>query len=388
MRMLVLGAGMQGSACAYDLLSNTDHEVVIADLHPDHLPPFLRPYQGSERLTLVRLDANDRAAVRGVMKGAAAVMSAFPYYLNLGMAVAAVESGAHFCDLGGNTEIVLRQKELHPRAQQRGVSVIADCGLAPGMVNILAGHGIRQLDRPAAVYIKVGGLPQHPEPPLNYQIVYSIEGVLDYYTTPSWVLRDGEPAQVRALSEVEEVEIPGVGTLEAFHTAGGLSTMAQSYQGKLRTMEYKTLRYPGHARIMEAVRDLGLLDLEPVQVDGHPVVPRHLFIAITGPRLRKDPRTSPDLVALRVEVEGEKDGEEVRLRWDLLDRLDPTTGITAMMRTTGFSLAITGALQAGGRIPPGVWTPDEVVPAEEYIAALGERGVNIRAERQAFSPML
>jgi lysine 6-dehydrogenase len=387
MRMLVLGAGMQGSACAYDLLANTDHDVVIADLHPDALPPFLEPYRGSERLTLVRLDANNRAAVRGVMNGAAAVMSAFPYYLNLGMSVAAVDSGAHFCDLGGNTEIVLRQKELHQRAQQRGVSVIADCGLAPGMVNILAGHGIRQLDRPTAVYIKVGGLPQNPEPPLNYQIVYSLEGVLDYYTTPSWVLREGQPVQMRALSEIENLEFPGVGVLEAFHTAGGLSTMAQSFAGKLYTMEYKTLRYPGHARTMEAIRDLGLLEREPVQVEGHPVVPRQLFMATAGPRLRKDPRTSPDLVALRVEVEGEKDGEEVRFRWDLLDRLDPVTGLTAMMRTTGFSLAITGALQAAGRIPSGVWTPDEAVPAEDYIAALAERGVNIRGERKAFSPV-
>jgi lysine 6-dehydrogenase len=127
--------------------------------------------------------------------------------------------------------------------------------------------------------------------------------------------------------------------------------------------------------------------LEPVQVDGQPVVPRQLFIATAGPRLRKDPRTSPDQVALRVEVEGEKDGEDVRLRWDLLDRFDSATGMTAMMRTTGFSLAITGALQAAGRIPPGVWTPDEAVPAPEYISALAERGVNIRAERQAFSPV-
>lgn len=387
MRMLVLGAGMQGSACAYDLLSKTGHEVVIADLNPDNLPSFLQPYRGSERLSLVRLDANDRAAVRAVMDGAAAVMSAFPYYLNLGMAVAALDSGAHFCDLGGNTEIVLQQKALHERARQHGVSIIADCGLAPGMVNILAGHGIRQLDRPAAVYIKVGGLPQHPEPPLNYQIVYSIEGVLDYYTTPSWVLRDGEPAQVRALSEVEELEFPDVGTLEAFHTAGGLSTMAQSYQGKLRTMEYKTLRYPGHARTMEAIRELGLLDLDPVQVDGHPVVPRHLFIATTGSRLRKDPSTSPDQVVLRVEVEGEQEGEQVRLRWDLLDRFDATTGMTAMMRTTGFSLAITGALQAAGQIAPGVWTPDEAVPADDYIAALAERGVNIQAGRQALAAL-
>lgn len=387
MRMLVLGAGMQGSACAYDLLADTDHDVVIADLNPDSLPDFLQPYRESGRLTAVRVDANDRSAVRGAMEGAAAVMSAFPYYLNLGMAVAALDSGAHFCDLGGNTEIVLRQKELHERAWQRGVSIIPDCGLAPGMANILAGHGIRQLDRVDAVYIKVGGLPQRPEPPLNYQVVYSLEGVLDYYTTPSWVLRESEPVQVQALSEIEDLQFPGVGTLEAFHTAGGLSTMAQSFRGRLRTMEYKTLRYPGHAQTMEAIRELGLLDLEPVQVGGASVVPRQLFIATAGPRLRKNPRMSPDLVALRVEVEGEKDGEEVRLRWDLLDRFDPSTGITAMMRATGFSLAITGTLQVAGRIPPGVWTPDEAVPAEDYIAALAQRGVNIQAERQALSPV-
>src|SRR5690606_4574117 len=108
-------------------------------------------------------------------------------------------------------------------------------------------------------------LPQHPEPPLNYQIVYSLEGVLDYYTTVSWILRDGELRQVDALSEVEPVEFPTpVGTLEAFHTAGGLSTLPWTYQGRVRSMEYKTLRYPGHAAIMRAIRELGLLRLEPV----------------------------------------------------------------------------------------------------------------------------
>jgi lysine 6-dehydrogenase len=382
MRMLVLGAGQQGSACAYDLLKHTDHDVVLADVSVDSLREALQPYLGG-RLTTLRLDANDRAAVRDAMEGAAAVMNAFPYYFNLGMTVAAIDSGAHYCDLGGNTDIVLQQKGLHERAREKGVSAVPDSGLAPGMVNILAEHGIRQLDTVAAVRIKVGGLPQHPEPPLNYQIVYSLEGVLDYYTTLSWVLRDGRPTQVKALSEIEELEFPGVGTLEAFHTAGGLSTMAQRYEGKVPTMEYKTLRYPGHAKAMETIRDLGLLDLEPVDVKGERVVPRDAFMAVVGPRLKKDPRTSPDLVALRVEVEGEKDGEPLLLRWDLLDRFDAGTGITAMMRTTGFSLAITGALQAAGDVEPGVWTPDEGVPAAAYIAALRERGVEIRETRLA-----
>src|SRR5690606_15810726 len=301
MRMLVLGAGQQGSACAYDLLTHTGAEVVLADRHVDRVPPFLEPYEGS-RLTVASVDAQDGVAVREVMEGAVATMCALPYYFNPAMTAAAIEVGSHFCDLGGNTAIVMRQKEMHAEARDRGVSVVADCGLAPGMVNILAEEGIRRLDHPRAVRIKVGGLPQHPEPPLDYQVVYSLEGVVDYYTTLSWILRDGQPLQVEALSEVEELEFPGAGRLEAFHTAGGLSTMAQRYAGRVETMEYKTLRYPGHARIMRAVRELGLFDTEPVEVRGVRVVPRELFLAVAGPRLRRDPRESPDLVALRGEV--------------------------------------------------------------------------------------
>lgn len=377
MRMLVLGAGLQGSACAYDLLQNPAvTEVRLADLHIGHLPDFLAPYSG-HRLIPTPLDARDRTAVLAVMRESDAVMSALPYYLNLDMTRCAVEAGVHFCDLGGNTEIVFQQKELDAAAQAIGCSIIPDCGLAPGMVNILAEHGIRQMDETSSVRIYVGGLPQHPEPPLNYQIVYSLEGVLDYYTTLSWVVRDGERRQVKALSEVEQVQFPApVGELEGFHTAGGLSTMAFRYEGKIPSMEYKTLRYPGHAHIMEAVREMGLLETEPVDVKGTKVAPRDVFVAAVGPRLTKP--EGRDLVALRVVVEGVKDGEPSRRGWELIDFHDDERGISAMMRATGYSLSITGQLQAVGRITPGVHTPDECMPPAEYMARLAERGVKIR----------
>jgi lysine 6-dehydrogenase len=376
MKFLVLGAGQQGSACAYDLLRHTEHDVVLADREVERLAPFLRPFVG-RRLELLQLDAQDRGAVRAAMSGVTATLSALPYYHNLGMSVAAIDAGSHFCDLGGNTEIVQEQKGLHDRAAAVGVSIVADCGLAPGMVNILAAHGIRMLDRAREVHLKVGGLPQHPEPPLNYQIVYSLEGVLDYYTTLSWIVRDGRLVQMEALSETELVDFPGVGTLEAFHTAGGLSMMGQSFAGRIERMEYKTLRYPGHADAMRAIRDLGLLSAEPVEVGGCRVAPRDLFVRVAGAKLHRDPSESPDLVVLRVEVRGEREGRDVTLRWDLVDRFDPASGITAMMRTTGFSLAITGLLQAHGRVEPGAWTADEVVPAEDYIGQLAERGIRV-----------
>ena len=381
MRMLVLGAGLQGSACAYDLLQNPEvSQVRLADLRFDHLPEFLKPHSGP-RLIPTTLDVRDHEALLALMRESDAVMSAIPYYFNHTLAECAVEAGVHFCDLGGNTEIVFQQKSLAERARAKGVTVIPDCGVAPGMVNILAEHGIRQLDSVESVRIYVGGLPQDPEPPLNYQVVYSLEGVLDYYTTLSWVLRDGQRTQVSALSEREPVEFPApVGTLEAFHTAGGLSTMAFRYEGVIPEMEYKTLRYPGHAEIMETIRDLGLLDLEPVEVKGLKVSPRELFVAVVAPKLTKP--KGKDLLALRVLVRGSKAGRPAECRFDLVDRYDESHGISAMMRTTGYSLSITGQMQARREVgPAGVWTPDECMPAERYISELRARGIELTESR-------
>jgi lysine 6-dehydrogenase len=377
MKMLVLGAGLQGCACAYDLLQNPDvARVTLADLRPGKLPKFLQG-DWSGRLQLVRLDVSDGQAVRAAFAGQAAVMSAIPYYYNGMLARAAVEGGCHFSDLGGNTEIVLEQKKLHSEAQSRGISVVPDCGLAPGMVNILAAEGIRRLDTAAKVKIFVGGLPQTPEPPLNYQIVYSLEGALDYYTTPSWVLRGGRPVQVEALSEVEPVEFPApLGTLEAFHTGGGISTLPFAYQGKIDVMEYKTLRYPGHADVVRPIRELGLLANDPIEVKGVKVAPRDVFIAAVSPKLSKP--NGRDLVALQVQVSGRKKGKARQITFRLIDYYDAKHGISAMMRTTGYSLSITGQMQVDGRVlAKGVHTPDEAIPFAGYVTELGKRGLRI-----------
>jgi len=376
MKFLVLGSGAQGSACAFDLLRSPGvTEVRLADLHVTSLASFLPT--DDPRLVPVALDVRERDTVHAEMVKVDAVLSAIPYFFNGELAALAVQAGVHFADLGGNTEIVFSQKKLHDAAVKQGVTVIPDTGLAPGMINVLAEHGIQSMDSVESVKLFVGGLPQHPEPPLNYQIVYSIEGVLDYYSTLSWVVRDGKRVQMTALSELEPVDFGGsIGTLEAFHTAGGLSTMAWRYEGKIATMEYKTLRYPGHAHLMAAIRDLGLYDSTPIDVKGVQVVPRDVFIAQVGPKLRKPGGT--DLVALRVLVTGIKDGQPSTRTYDLLDYYDEVHGITAMMRVTGYTLSITGQLMVSGALQPGVYTPDEAFPGDRYIAELASRGIDIR----------
>lgn len=376
MRMLVLGAGLQGTACAFDLLHEPSVEqVLLADVNPTRLPPFLQAV-ADERLVPLALDVRDEQQVRAAFARCDGVASAIPYYFNGTLARLAVDVGVHFADLGGNTEIVQEQKQLDAAAKAKGVSVIPDTGLAPGMVNVIAQHGISCFDTVERVRLFVGGLPQVPEPPLGYQIAYSIEGMVDYYTTPSLVVRGGQPATVEALSEVETVEFAApLGALEAFHTAGGLSTMVYRYAGVIPEMEYKTLRYPGHAAIMRSVRDLGLLDRAPVTVKGQQVSPRDLFVQVAGDRLRKG---KPDLVALRVVVTGTSNGVRSERTWEVVDHYDAQHGISAMMRTTGYTLSITSQLQVSGAIAPGVHTPDECVPPERYFAMLAARGVVVR----------
>ena len=375
--VLVLGAGRQGLACALDLLADAGVAgVTLADRSHGVLPPALERERG-RRLRLLTVDARDARALASAAAGHQAVACALPYVFNEAAARAAVEAGCHYADLGGNTDIVFRQLDLDTPARRRGLSVVPDCGLAPGLVTVLAGEALRRLDQPRSVRLLVGGLPEHPEPPLNYQAVYSLRGVLDYYTTPVLIVRDGRRQTVEALSEVEEIDLgPPLGRLEAFHTAGGASTLPWTCAGRVDRLEYKTLRYPGHADRMRTIRELGLLGTEPVEVDGVRVAPRDVFVATVEPRISRP--ASPDLVVLRVEAEGTQARAAAGWRWDLLARSDPGTGLSAMTRVTGFSLAITTRLQLEGLMTrSGAATPDEAVPARAYLEALARRGLDV-----------
>lgn len=402
MRILVLGAGLQGSACAYDLLEQEDVDrVVLADREPGGVA-FL---PADERLERRRLDFRDHDAVGALMNTSEVALSAAPYPFNLDLARLAIEAGCHFSDLGGNTEILRKQIALSGEAAAAGVTAAPDMGLAPGMVDVLAAEGVRRLDPARSVRMYVGGLPRDPEPPLGYQVVYSLKGALDYYTTPSWILRDGEPARVDALSGLEPLESGALGTLEAFHTGGGASLLPWTFRGEVDELYYKTVRYPGHAHIMRAIRELGLLSEEAVEVKGERVVPRDLFLACVTPRLTRP--DAPDVVFLRVEVEGDRAGEDheqragdrdggrgeagpgepVRLVWDLLDRRDPETGMSAMERTTGFSLAIAGLFLGRGVIDRrGVFPAFEAVPYAPYLEALAARGIEVALHEEAGEP--
>lgn len=378
MKFAVLGAGLMGKQAARDLLGNEQVEkVILADRTTEKAEDF-RQQLNDPRLELMKMDASNDEELKGVMQKADVVINALFYTFNEKVAKLAIECGVHSVDLGGHiggaTDKVL---DMHDKALERGVTVIPDLGVAPGMINILAGYGASQLDRVESIRIYVGGIPLHPEPPLEYKHVFSLEGVFDHYTDPSHVIRAGELKQVASLSEIEPIDFEGFAELEAFHTSGGTSTMTRTFRD-IDSLEYKTIRYRGHAKKFGLLVDLGLTSRDgKVTVDGHDISPREVLLKVLEPitELGED----KDAVLLRVIVSGVKGDEECSYHYEMVAIRDMATGVTAMAQATAYSISVVAQMIADGRIDKrGVYPPEEIVPGADYIAEMATRGVTIQ----------
>ena len=365
MKAIVLGAGIVGRAAAWDLVQR-GYAVTIADV-AETVAADAAAVSGAEPYVA---DAGDAAGFGRLFDGSDFVVSAVPYRFGPRLAAAAIAAGAHYFDFGGNPSVVAEQRSLDGAAFAAGVAVVPDCGLAPGLANVLAVDVIDRLGGVAdEIRLRVGALPQVPAGPLGYQLAFSPLGLINEYDEPCEIITGGEHAIVEPLSGIESVTWPGRGPLEAFHTAGGSSSLPQRFAGRVGELDYKTLRYPGHAEIMTALRALGLFAEAPVP--GIPgVSPRAVFAALLAERL---PRDAPDLVLVRITGRaGDREfGYEIE---DVADGL-----FSALARTTAFPATALADLVARGELAAaGVRTMDEIVPAPLLLAALATRGIEAR----------
>jgi len=375
MKYLVLGAGMMGSAAAYDLArSAAGNEVLLADINLQTAKRSADAIGANVRA--VRLDVNSRRDLVAAMNGCNAVVSAVSYSVNLQVTRAALEAGVHVCDLGGNNDVVEKQIALDGEAKAKGVTIVPNSGLAPGLINILAVTGSRGFDAIDAIRLRVGGLPQHPRPPLNYQIVFSVEGLINEYVEQALVIQDGELKHVDPMSDIEEIQFPApFGTLEAFTTSGGLSTLPEFFAGKARNLDYKTIRYRGHCDKFKTLIDLGFTTLEPMMVGGSVKTNREFFADMLRKKLDFGDR---DVVLARATITGTRDKAQKVMEYEFIDLYDEATSITAMMRATAFPTSITAQMLAHGTITErGVKPPELCVPGEAMIEELSKRNLKI-----------
>jgi lysine 6-dehydrogenase len=383
MKFLVFGAGLMGRAAAYDLARGADvEEVVLADQDGELAQAMAAKAsdEGAASVRGVSLNVKDTASVRDLLTDIDSCLSAVPYMFNLSLAEAAVATRTHFCDLGGNNAVVDATLALNEQAQAAGVSLVPDCGLAPGQVAVIARAQIDALDEVESLGIRVGGLPLNPQGTLRYQKFFSINGLINEYVEPVRALRDGELVLLEPLSEIESLEFPApFGELEAFTTSGGTSTLVETYQGKVQNLDYKTIRYPGHAAILRSLYEMGFFSQESRQVGGASVKPRDLSHDLLEANL---PQEGKDVVLVRVESTGTRDNSRLRLRHQGIYQ-ENAAGHTAMMQTTAYSAAIICRMMADGRIPPGGARPQErCVPTADFLQELTHRGIGLNYQEE------
>ena len=288
--VVVIGAGHIGSTIASFLSQTGDYRVTVADQSAEQLAALGVQPAVEHKV----LDVTDAKALTALLKGKFAVLSAAPYHLTYLVAEAAKAAGAHYLDL---TEDVASTRKVKALAVDAKTAFIPQCGLAPGFISIVAADLARHFDTLHDVRLRVGALPKYPSNALNYNLTWSTDGVINEYCEPCEAIVDGLPRQTRALEELEAFSLDGV-TYEAFNTSGGLGTLCETLEGKVRNLNYRTIRYPGHAAIMKALlNDLRLRDR------------RDLFKDILENSL---PATLQDVVIVFVTVSGLKDGHLVQ----------------------------------------------------------------------------
>jgi len=346
--VVVIGAGKIGSTVAQLLASTGDYQVTLADRSPD----VLASRERDERIRGVAADVEDSSKLVDLLNGQFAVLNAAPFHLTIGIAEAARAARTHYLDLTEDVASTRRVKEL---AVDSGIAFIPQCGLAPGFVSIVAADMAKRFEVLDSVKLRVGALPQYPSNALNYNLTWSTDGVINEYCEPCEAIVNGVRREVPPLEELEEFSLDGV-TYEAFNTSGGLGTLCETLEGKVRNLNYRTIRYPGHAVIMRALlNDLRLRDRRDVLKD----ILEHAV-----------PTTLQDVVIIFVTVSGRNKGQLLQETYanKIYSRDVDGRTLSAIQITTAAAICTVLDLLAGGQLPPSGFIRQEDIPLKVFLA--------------------
>jgi len=364
MNIIVLGAGMMGKAIAYDLCKYSNFKnITITDKDRETLDTA-KKFLDYPDIDFNMLNIEKIKDVREYFKKNDIMISAVPYIFNHTLTKIAIETQTHLLDLGGNNDIVGKQRNLFSEAKQKDVTIIPDCGLAPGMTSVITRDLVETMDIVNNVKIRVGGLPINPKPPLNYQIVFSPNGLINEYIEDAIVLENGKIIQKKSMTELEEIIFPKpFGKLEAFLTSGGCSTLPYTYKDKIKNLDYKTIRYLGHCEKFKPLFD---------------IKPREKLIAYLLGNL---PLNEKDVVLSRVSSQGIKDSRDIEVQYTIIDYYDNINNITSMMRTTAYPTSIIAQMIEREEIKDkGVFCCEEIVPCSSFFKELEKRNIKIHKE--------
>ncbi len=367
--VIVLGCGLVGGPMAADLSKDKDFNVTVADINENALNELSKKYN----VQIITADLSKPDTVTGLVKNYDYAVNAVPGFMGFKTLKAIIEAGTNAVDIAFFPEDLF---DLDDLAQKKGVTVISDMGVAPGISNLLTGYAHHLLDKTEKVTIYVGGLPKIREWPYEYKAVFSPVDVIEEYTRPARIVKNGKEVIKPALSEPELINFEGIGTLEAFNS-DGLRSLTKTIDAP--EMVEKTLRYPGHIEIMKILRETGFFSQEEIDVKGVKIRPVDFTAKLLFPKWKLEDGES-DITVMKIMVEGEKDGIRKRYTYDLLDTYDKETKVHSMARTTGYSATMALRMISSGLYNrKGVSAPEFIGRCEECVRfileGLKERGV-------------
>lgn len=378
MKVILLGAGFMGKAIAKDLVrSEGVNDIVLVDADCVKAQQVAASI-ASDKLRSVELRFENDEALKEVLQQGDVIINAMFYSHNERIARLAIAAGVHSIDLGGSmagaTDAVFA---LHEEAKAAGVTIIPELGVTPGMTNILTGYGASKLDKVEEIKLYAGDIPVEPIPPIDYIEVFSIERMFDYYSGEAKGIYKWKEQEYPSMSGCEPIYFDEFGVLEAFYTAGGISTLAASYPD-VKTLTYKTVRYKGHAEKMKLLVDLGLFDIaNSVKIDGKTINVRKVIREALSKKLEAGKKA--DVLLVRVLVSGDQAEQQVTNEYELVLKRSAESEETAMAKATASSISIVAQMVANGTITArGVSAPEQVVPGEVYIQEMAKRNIRIK----------
>ena len=385
MKILLLGVGMQGKATLHDLANSPDvTHVIAADANFDDLQNYVK-HLDNAKITPIKLDVRDRSALSIQMKKVDAVIILLPQGFRLDILNLAIENGIHFIE----TSYALPEyADVSELAEAKGISILPECGLDPGIDLVLAGQAIRELDEVHELHAYGTGVPEQEAAnnPINYKLSWTFSGVLSAYQRPAKMLKDGvvtqlTPSQMFSPENMHKVTLDTMGEMEAYYNGDAVKYLdILGIKDTTTSTGRYSLRWPGHAAFWKKMVDLGFLKEEPILVSGQKVSPRQFVHDLIEPNIHyaDDER---DVAGIRIDARGLKDGKCKRIIYQMIDRRDLETGLLAMQRTVGYTASIGAQMLLRGDIEKrGLLTPTSDIPVEKFIAELKKRNILITRE--------
>jgi len=381
MKVAILGAGKIGAALTKFFCEDPDvSSVIVCDKNGQALTKIESDLQTS-KLRTHRVGIEKEWSLKTLIRGFDFLVSALPPKNNIKLTELAIEIGINYIDLGGTQQTFEKQLKYSDQAAEKNVCIIPNCGFAPGLISIIAMHGYEAFDDVESIKIRAAGLPVNPKPPLNFLLNFSVDALLDEYSNDAIILKDGKVENVKALEGYESLSFNSSSkekTFEAFYTSGQITSLVKMLEGKVKNLDFKTIRYPGHRDIIKSLFQLGFGQDKIVHIKANIT-----YRDILARQLAKNlPENDEDMSLIKITIEGKRDGDTLRRNYEMICDYDKDIDMSALIKCAALPILLTTKLIFQGKHTNscGVFPPEKVIPNSEFLELMKEKNFNIHID--------